>query len=383
MKKPHASEIIKEYELWLLKNYDKAGTYLNNAKAFCRTLDGEKEIAPALTNYCHGKSASLHSILKRFERFLSEKSVEYLNNDLAPGKTSGNNTYVNLFIKDYKGSIKGDSSARVYLTVLNRYFSLIRHDVNAVTPSTAEKYILSPKISDFTQRLYKTVLKAFCLWTLELQCQPDNKLPKDKRKAKRALLSIEPLALITIAAIKVPARSQLNYYKASLSHDEREKMLATCNKPLERALLSLMAYNAVRKDEILELSTKYCDLKNHTIEIIRGKERKKIRLLPRTSRELKNYLKIEKVTSGKLFPKITGRDVEFIIHDQFKKIRLSNNGRFTPYSLRHTSAQLMYDDGASLGFIQKTLRLATVASTMVYTRPMTNTMYLKTSLQSN
>jgi hypothetical protein len=69
-----------------------------------------------------------------------------------------------------------NSSSSAYLIIISR-----------VNKRTAGKYIFASSLSDYTKRLYKSVLKAFCEWVLEYQLLDSTDLSKEQKTIKRGL----------------------------------------------------------------------------------------------------------------------------------------------------------------------------------------------------
>jgi integrase/recombinase XerD len=131
-----------------------------------------------------------------------------------------------------------------------------------------------------------------------------------------------------------------------------------------------MAWNGLRSIEVLRLN--YSDVKLTQGKILiwgKGRSEKSkdsIKLSQIVKREIKNYLKVSKLKKGKLFGGITRLELDGIIKNYFKKLRLK--GKYTPHSLRHTAGQMMYEKGIPLELIQKTLRHADMRTTMIYSQ---------------
>src|SRR5258707_7565360 len=79
---PPASRVLSEYELWLNKRYGKVGNYLTNAKTFLKTYKEGPELIYQLDSYMEDIGLTMQSILRRFRRFLEEKEIQFVVNDL-------------------------------------------------------------------------------------------------------------------------------------------------------------------------------------------------------------------------------------------------------------------------------------------------------------
>lgn len=382
---PLASRVILDYQYWLQKHYPTAGdTYVRNAKTFLRSLKTGGTVISQLETYAEDKSLTIQSFLRRFHRFLDEKQIHFIVNDLNEKKLPKSNIYVKLFLLDRQDLLQGDRSSSTYAGILNGYFNLINDNLNAFNKRTAQKYILKPSHSDFTKRLYRSVLKTFCDWALIHQNTADSDLSRDQKIVKKGLRKISAQSLREIAAIKVKSSgvSQVGYHKDSLSERQRSKCLATCRSPRDRAIISLMAWNGLRSVEVLRATIFDCRFNDRKLEVWgKGRSRKNkdvIRFFDVPMKEIRAYLKVTKIKSGPLFPGLTKLKLSTMVKENFKSIGLTGKGtKYTPHSLRHTAGQLMYDKGIPLEYIQKTLRHKDPATTLMYAQRAVDRKYFK------
>ncbi|HEV8511936.1 MAG TPA: tyrosine-type recombinase/integrase [Cyclobacteriaceae bacterium] len=379
-----ASRVLSEYELWLNKRYGKVGNYLTNSKTFLKTYKDGPEVVYQLDSYMEDMSLTMQSILRRFRVFLQEKEIRFVVNDLLEKKLPLGNIYVKLFLVSHRDRLRGDYSLSTYATVLNQFFKLIDHDLRFFNKKWAEKFIHAPSLSDFTKRLYKSVLKGFCDWALIYQGAPAKELSKEQLLVKKGLSVISTHSLREIANIKVQySREQgKRYHKESLSAKQRNKLLKLCGTQRERAVVSLLAWNGLRTIEVLRLTVPDCKFREKKIGVW-GKGRSSrskdiIRFFDVPSKEVRKYLKENSIIRGKAFPLLTKKEINNLIEEKFVRMGLTKSkGKFTPHSLRHTAGQIMYDRGVRLEFIQKTLRHASMETTMVYAQKAIDRKYFK------
>lgn len=359
---PKASQVLTDYEYWLKRKYGVTGTYLVNAKSFLKTYTQGGHVQSQLSDYMHGRGTSLRSILNRFMTFLELRDFTYLVNDLNEPKLPISNPYVKLFLASVQDRLKSKGSTSIYATVLNGYFESIKDDIARMNKRTAGKYILSPTLSDYTKRLYKSVLKTFCEWVREYQLLDPADLSREQKVIKRGLKKISVQSLREVASIRVvlPTSLTSTYHKDSLTESQRKRLLTLAKKQRDRAILSLMAWNGLRTIEVLRLSTS--DIKIHQGKIAiwgKGKSEKSkdtIKLSSQAKKEVGIYLKRNRTKKGKVFSDLIRPELDRMINSYFKKLRVK--GKFSPHSLRHTAGQLMYERKIPLELIQKTLRHA-------------------------
>ncbi len=381
---PLASQVLLEYELWLNKHYGKVGNYLTNAKTFLKSYKEGPTLSAQLDSYSEGMSLTMQSILRRFSRFIQEKQITFLVNDLLEKKLPLGNIYVKLFLASRKDRLRGEFSLSTYATVLNQFFNLIDHDLRSFNKPWAGKFIHSPSLSDFTKRLYKSILKNFCDWALLYQNIDNSQLSKEQTQVKKGLSLISPQSLREISSIKVQSsRSQLKrYHKESLTIKQRDKLLKLCESQRERAILSMMAWNGLRTIEVIRLSIPDCQFKEGKIMVWgKGKSAKSkeaIRFFDVPKTEAKKYFKEKHLLKGKAFPGLTKNEISTLVHEKFRLLGVSVlPGKYSPHSLRHTAGQVMYDKGIPLEFIQKTLRHSSLETTMVYAQKAIDRKYFK------
>ncbi len=367
---PKASQILIDYEYWLKRKFGVTGSYLVNARSFLKTYRQGGNAQAQLIDYIGQRNASLRSILTRFLGFLEARGFIYLINDLNEPKLPISNVYTKLFLASVQDRLRSKGSIGIYATVLNGYFSSIKEDVNRINKRTAGKYVLSPTLSDYTKRLYKSVLKAFCEWVLSYQMLDPSDLSKEQKIVKRGLKKISTQSLREIAAIRVvlPRSLSSTYHKDSLTEQQRKRLLKIAKTPMDRSILSLMAWNGLRSIEVLRLNVSDLKISQGKVSVWgKGKSEKAkdtIKLSSTAKKELSAYLKKSGVKKGKLFGNLTRIELDALINSYFRKLRV--NGKFSPHSLRHTAGQLMYERNISLELIQKTLRHADMRTTMMY-----------------
>lgn len=380
---PRASQVLEDYDYWLQKEYGKSGTYLTNAKTFLKTVRAAGTVISQLDTYANYKSITLQSFLRRLRRFLELKAIDFIVNDLNERKLPISNIYVKLFLASRQDRLRGELSNNTYATILNGYFNVIKDDLKFFNKRTAEKYILSPA-SDYTKRLYRSVLKSFCEWALLYQEQKLTDLSSDQKKIQKGLKLISALSLREISSIVVKtSRSQIKrYHKESLTEPQRVRLLAACNTPKERAIISLMAWNGLRTIEVPRLNVSDVDIRELRLSVWgKGKSKKNkdvIKLFRVPAAEIKVYLKKSRIQSGPMFPGLGKGDLSVFVNRLYDKVKLSGKGKkLTPHSLRHTAGQIMYDKGVPLEFVQKTLRHSSMETTMVYAQKAIDKKYFK------
>ncbi len=382
-----ASEILSDYEQWLLSNYGSIGTYRDHAKSFLKRFRDHGSLLNQLDTFASKKSITGRSILNRLRKFLEEKNIQGARNDL---KASGGdelplaNVYVKLYLVSSKDRLRSKRSRSTYATILNSYFNFIG-EAKHFEKITAQRFVFAKGRSEFTSALYTTVLKSFATWALTYLITPDDELSSNERKIKGALGEMSIRSLRDIVAMKATVSVRKLYYKESLSKRQRDRLVASCSTSRERAIIVLMAYEGLRPVELERLAVNDFDFRKSTVAVWgkgrSARHKEAIALFSIVSGHVRAYLKESKIRKGKLFPLLTYKALHELVNRLFRKMGLAKANRgaptHSPHSLRHTAGQLLYDAGVPLEFIQRTLRHTSMQSTLVYARKAIERSYFK------
>ncbi|HTJ48892.1 MAG TPA: tyrosine-type recombinase/integrase [Cyclobacteriaceae bacterium] len=381
-----ATQVLSDYHQWLLTNYGQPGTYHHHAKSFLKRFNDRGSLMSQLDTFAGKKSITGRSILNRFKKFLLEKKVTHVTNDLKEttySKLPTANAFVKLYMATSLDRLRSKKTLSTYATILNDYFQGIG-ELRHFQKLTVEQFVFRKKLSPFTSALYSNVLKSFCRWAIDYRITPDHELSVSERKIKDALADLSVKSLRDVLAMKVKTKTSKLYHKESLTKKQRDKLMAVAATAEDKAIVSLMAYNGLRPVEVERLQLADIDLQKFTLAIhgkgrdVRHKET--IVLFTIVARHLRGYLRTSKIKKGKLFPRLTYPVLHEKIQTMFTEMGLTSKGdiHFTPHSLRHTAGQLLYDDGIPLEFIQRTLRHTSMESTLVYARKAIERSYFKT-----
>lgn len=375
------TQVLRDYEHWLQSNYGSTATYLPHAKSFLVRYKSGGSLSTQLDTFARSKSATGRSLLSRFATFLEEKKIDVLQNDFLEERLPKSGILVKLFLLSIKDRLKSKTSRATYANILNGYLKYVG-DVSHIEKFTAERYIFSKKKSDFTSRLYASVIRQFTQWVLSYIQAPQEELTPLELQIKYAFSESRINSLKQILTIRARSPESKTYHKDSLSRKERDRMLKACTDVKERAILSLMAWNGLRPIEVIRLGIKDIRLDERTITIwgkgrsARNKQVIPIFKVPR--KDLRFYLKSVKLKSGKLFPKLNYKVLHELVMKHLNEIGVTKKrGPFSPHSLRHTAGQLLYDQGIRLEFVQKTLRHTNMESTLVYAQKAIDRAYFR------
>lgn len=383
-----ASEVLSDYEQWLLSHYGAVGTYAAHAKSFLKRFRDRGSLVNQLDTFAARKSITGRSILNRFKKFLVEKSISSITNDLrkdtALARLPRTNAVVKLFMATSTDRLKSPRTLSTYATILNGYFNFIR-EIRHFEKITAECFVFQKNFSPFTTSLYASVLKAFAKWALAYVTTPNEELSAQERKIKSAFSQVSVKALRDVAQIKAKRGGSKLYYKESFSKKQRTNFLTHCKGSEHKAIISLMAYNGLRPIEVERLGVSDVDFRSRTIAIWgKGREaraKENIVLFDIVARHIRSHLKGSGIKRGKLFPRLSYKKMSELFEGLAGQMRLvkpvDQATRYSLHSLRHTCGQLLYDEGVPLEFIQRTLRHTSMQSTLIYARKAIEKSYFK------
>lgn len=139
----------------------------------------------------------------------------------------------------------------------------------------------------------------------------------------------------------------------------------------DRAMLETLYSTGMRISELMSLTQGSVDFIGGTVKAL-GKGKKE-RLLPigeRALRAIRNYLKMRKTASERLFlnknkKPLTARGFRKVLDVYIRKISLREH--VSPHTLRHSFATHLLDRGADLRSVQELLGHANLSTTQIYT----------------
>lgn len=379
----YATGVLSDYEHWLVSNFNTSATYLAHARSFLIHYKTGGSLSTQIDTVSKRKNATAKSLLKRFQLFLLEKGIDELYNDLSEERLPKASVLVKLFLLSIKDRLKSKTSRATYATILNGYLKYVG-DPAHIEKFTAERFIFSRQRSDFTSRLYVSVIRNFAQWILSYLEAPEEHLSPLEVGIKNSFSIKQIYSLKQILTIRGKPAGKAAYHKDSLTRGERDKLIKQCQGSYEKSIVALMSHNGLRPIEVVRLTVKDIDIKKAMITVWgKGKSRKNAQSIPAfkaTRKELRAYLKERKPMpkNGKLFPKLNYKTLHALVMKRLDQIGVTRKrGPFSPHSLRHTAGQLLYDMGIPLEFIQKTLRHSSMETTLVYAQRAIDRAYLR------
>ena len=375
------SVVLNDYSYWLSKKVNSPTPYLSVAKSCIKSISNTGNLLLRVEQEMKGWSGSMKAFYKKFQDYLLEQEITWVVNDLDGVRLPIAGPLVKLYLAYSQDTLRSKMSKSTYATILNSFMDGIQGDVSKLTKRNVARFIQHQELSDYTKRLYVSVIKSFVRWVYSYHLADKSTLSQEDKKVKKALAKCSPKELQDILTFQVKVSGSLSktYHKDSLSKSQRDKMLKGCKEKWLRAAIALMAWNGLRTIEVLRLTKADIDFKKGRIAVwSKGKNKKSkdtIRLSSTARKEVSGYLKLIDVKRGPIMKGIDRLTLEDAIKKQFRKLKLK--GRYTPHSLRHTAGQLMYERKIPLEIIQKTLRHADLRTTMVYAQRAVDNQYFK------
>lgn len=245
-----------------------------------------------------------------------------------------------------------------YSRILQKFCSVIHKDVEQIDSMDIRRYLAlysKTGVKNSTMATIISRLKSFFSW-LEME-EYIGKSPMRK-----------------IKNIKVDKR-----VRKALTREELEKLRDACKTLREKALVEFFYSTGCRLDEVQKLDISDVDLNNETAMVIgKGIKERPVYLNARAILHLKKYLASRKdeqpflfVTERRPHNRLGRRGIERTFSDLGKRAGI--NKAVYPHLLRHTTASMMLQNGASLAEVQHYLGHDSPVTTQIYAEMDTQT----------
>lgn len=282
----------------------------------------------------------LEEILYRYN--IQQRAATELENDLAEK--------LQLFISSKR--LEGLSERTLYdYDKEMRLF--MRHNTKAAvqiqTPDIRLYLASLQEVENSTIGKKLTVLKSFFGWMV-----------------KEEILLRDPTAKIKLPKKKKRLPKGLTVQELELA---REK----CETKRQRAILEVFYSTGCRLSELVSMNISQINKQDMSTTVVgKGNAERKVFLNFLALYHLENYLETRDDEDDALFVserRPHGRIKNRAIADEIDKIekRCNFNKKLTPHTMRHSLAQAMLDNGASLEEVQHILGHANIGTTQVYT----------------
>ena len=359
----------------------KSSNYPRHAKAYIENClqQGYGVDGFSLNLYSAGLPPNRISPLRKLLFFYQQLGYPQIVPD-PPKKTisPAANDLVLRFVREHKG-LKGERSKQTYTQALNAFFHFIdvqmqagqSASLNGITVNDYVDQLRGNKKSPFTINVYLSPVKQLAAWCVLKR--KDLSLTQDQVDA---LQDIQAVKGVTV---------ERKFYKESLEAQERADLLSSVDSPRDRAILALLSLEGLRTIELTRLQLSDLDVDRRLLHVLgKGKSTKKpIKLFEACLTHLRDYLVSinqwplpETDQKTFLFDKLSTAHIRYITDKHLRSNGLKKKG-MSAHSLRHTTAQLLLDEGVELVYVQQHLRHESIETTQFYTLKQT----LKTYFQ--
>jgi len=235
---------------------------------------------------------------------------------------------------------------KTYLLCLKEYFDFKKSNLEKIDEGEIKQFLLNKqdkKYSPQTISLYLNAIKFFYREVLKIPQKIDLKFAKQSKK----------LPII-------------------LSREEIKNIIDVIKNPKHKLIIALAYGAGLRISEVISLKVKDVNLEELTIHLEDNKgKRDRITIF---SERIKNNLQnliADKNLNDYLFEserggKLTERTAQKIFENAIKKAGIKKDATF--YSLRHSFATHLLENGVNIRYVQKLLGHRNIRTTKIYTQ---------------
>lgn len=311
----------------------------------------------SLDMFVEKKAAVYKTGCNKFLKFAQKNEIHRVYDDSTPNYKG--DKLVILFLSNCQLS---ENSKETYARALQEFYSFMQIKSLSPTKSTVLSFIQQCKnnnLSPHTTNTYIAAIKLFVKFCIE----------------KREQLNIEDKNLLEqmrdVAHVKIlKVNTTKKHSKDSLTKEERIHLIETIDNAKDRAIITLMAYQGLRTVEVVRLSwedIKVREGKNCLNILGKGKEDKElIPLLSICHKVLIEYQMSITRPQGSMFNFKETSSIRKITNKWLEEAELKREN-ISAHSLRHTTAQLMLDEGIPKSIVQRFLRHVKEHTTSIYT----------------
>lgn len=281
-------------------------------------------------------------------------------------------------------TLRGDESKDTYTKSLNAFFSYLADEqlqgrLASFNGQTVDRYVAwmrQADLSAFTVNLRLSAIKQLAAWVI-------------KNRGQVGLLPDQVDALRDVAAVR-GLTTERKFYKDSLARAERDTLLNAIEDTADRALIALLVTEGLRTVEVTRLRVGDIDFERQQLWI-KGKgkaTRKDVHLFPACAQALRTYLQDSKywpvsAQPGKaLFADLKTYQIRYRTDKYLNQLGLKRP-RISAHSLRHTTGQLLIQEGIEPLHVQRHLRHELFETTQFYIKKQTEQDYYTKVMNSN
>jgi len=308
--------------------------------------------------FLQGKPASYVSALRAFLKFVEKHGLAPIHDDRPPKIKAS--PWVLRFLAERQLRTGSKQTYAAALQELEQF--LDRRNLGFHRAGVLEflQHLQEKGRSAHTVNLYLSATRQFSKFCIEEK----NSLGLEEQ-------AVNQLRDVLLLRNLKTGRTIQQYAKDSLSAEEREHLMQCITRPRDKAIIALMAYQGLRTQEVLNLQWRDVRQKGERpLLAILGKGRNEkdfIPLLSPTLEALRHYHKSADAFLGEsLFGLRDTSTLRRIVAFWFEEAGLMREG-LSAHSLRHTTAQLLLEQGTPKAMVQRFLRHRSEVSTSVYT----------------
>ena len=369
------TQVLNYFAAWLPKpgNYPRiVRPYL----VFCLTNKYSIDRF-SLSLFAAGLPANRISPLRKFLLFYQTQGMPRLVIDPPPASTiiPAANELILGFLHD-STTLRGDESKDTYTKSLNAFFRYLieeklQGNLASFTGQTVSRYVEWLKkegISAFTVNIRLSAIKQLAVWVI-------------KNRSKIDLLPDQVEALRDVAAVR-GLTTERKFYKDSLERTERDELLNSIEDSADRALIALLVIEGLRTVEVTRLRVGDIDFGRKQLWVKgKGKDtRKDVYLFESCANALKTYLQDSvywptPAQAGKfLWVNLKTYQIRYRVDKYLRRLAMKRP-RLSAHSLRHTTGQLLIQEGVEPIYVQRHLRHELFETTQFYIKKQTEQDY--------
>ncbi len=357
-------EVLAHYENWL----PRPNNYVRIARQYLEFLIEKDFSINALSaeRFVAQRSLSYHSAIKKFLQFAAQSEIKRVYPDERP-KYSGHPTVLRFLAESQLRPNSKDTYAKA-LDELYKFLESQQLPFNRISVLKFIEYHQAQQHSPYTINTYLAAIRRYVGFCIVRREQLN--ISEDIANHLRDIVSIRSLQL---------GGTVRTYTKDSLTAEERDFLLSVIDNPRDRLIIGLMAYQGLRSVEVIRLDWddfKKFSGKKYIAVLGKGRNEKEfIPLLVHTEELLKQYREVSERRKGQLFDFQTTAMIRRITNHWLTLSGLKRD-KLSAHSLRHTTAQLMLDQGIPKEMVQRFLRHKSVATTSLYTAKQEDRVFL-------
>ncbi|WP_245564886.1 tyrosine-type recombinase/integrase [Spirosoma panaciterrae] len=331
----------------------------------------------SLSLFAAGLPANRISPLRKFLLFYQIQGLPQLTADPPPTSTKipAANELILGFLHD-SITLRGEESRDTYTKSLNAFFRYLADEQGqgnqaSFSGQTVGRYVEWLKkegLSAFTVNIRLSAIKQLAAWVI-------------KNRSQLGLVADQVDSLRDVDAVR-GLTTERKFYKDSLERAERDELLNSIEDAADRALVALLVIEGLRTVEVTRLRVGDIDFERKQLWVKgKGKDtRKDVHLFDSCAQALISYLQDKSYwpippQAGKaLWTDLKTYQIRYRVDKYLRQLNLKRP-RLSAHSLRHTTGQLLIQEGVEPIHVQRHLRHELFETTQFYIKKQTEKDY--------